>query len=76
MITQEKVDIEVLDKTAFCYWLKRSMLTKDTTVTFWVILSFFHLCFARDSSGGCVYSFQVWSPNQDVLQRLQELEKR
>ena len=28
------------------------------------------------SSGECVYKLQVWTPNQDVLQRLQRLEER
>jgi len=28
------------------------------------------------SSRGCVYSFQVWTPNQDVLAKLRRLEER
>ena len=35
---------------------------------------------ARDSpvhtSRGCVYSFQVWTPNQDVLAKLRRLDER
>lgn len=28
------------------------------------------------SSRACVYSFQVWTPNQDVLAKLRRLEER
>jgi len=28
------------------------------------------------SSRSCVYSFQVWTPNQDVLAKLRRLEQR
>jgi len=28
------------------------------------------------SGRGCVYSFQVWTPNQDVLAKLRRLEQR
>jgi len=31
---------------------------------------------ASHSSRGCVYSFQVWTPNQDVLAKLRRLEER
>ena len=31
---------------------------------------------ASDNSGGCVYSFEVWRPNQDILNQMQSIKSR